>query len=524
VKIPTKKELLELQRKYRTDKKIGEVFGVPGRLVAYWRSKKKIGTYNQPKYSRDKILELWERFGNDKLAGLELGITGAGFRQWRIKYGFKSKPLRLKFEQLELSLPEEAKRNKFSRKETFVQKLLARKAGLKSADEGQVIEISPDVAVSGIEALSVYQHFREMGGSKIWDKSKVAIIYDRPVDTLRNVTPALQKQLKDFIRKQGLEKFYDIGWGSPYQVMVEEGLILPNHLAVGTGRHVLSFGGLGAFASDISPLDMAAVWAEGRIWLKIPPTIKIVIKGSVPRGVYARDLILKLFHDFGKGGANYRALEFYGETISTMAIAQRLVMATFAGELNAKSAYLPFDDLAQKHCRKFTKQKLVPIVADHDAHYENELEINVSYLTPQVAVADHQNAIRPIEEFSGKKIDLIVLGGCAHGSLTDLDQAAAVLRGRRVHRDTRVIIIPGSRKAYLEAVEKGLVRLFIESGCVVSNPGSDFRQWSTGDNERAFTTCACARIRERETYSGSPATAAATALEGAIADPRRYLL
>jgi 3-isopropylmalate/(R)-2-methylmalate dehydratase large subunit len=206
-----------------------------------------------------------------------------------------------------------------------------------------------------------------------------------------------------------------------------------------------------------------------------------------------------------------------------MSISQRFTMAGLTRDFNAKSVLVPFDGITQKYLKKFTRQKFAPMTADLDARYENELEIDVSYLTPQVATIDHLSHVKPVEEVSGKKLDLIVMGGCSHGSLADLEQAATILKGRRVHRDTRVLILPGSRNAYLDAIEKGYIKMFVESGCVVASPGFDIRQWSFGDTERTLATCNCSHLHGKEIYLGSPATAAASALEGAITDPRKYL-
>ncbi|NLI16450.1 MAG: hypothetical protein GX409_09220 [candidate division Zixibacteria bacterium] len=523
MKIPTKKELIELQKKYRTDKKIGEVFGVPGRLVAYWRSKKKIGPYNQPKYSREKITELWERFGNDKLAGLELGISGPGFRQWRIKYGLKNKPIRLKFEQLELLLPDNNRKTKTTRKETFIRKLLAKKAGLKTVDEGQVIDVAPDCAFIGVEATLALNYFKEMGVPRIWDKSKIAIVFDKPFFALGCRNHASLKSVREFIKKHGIDRFYDIGWGVSHQVITEQGLVLPNNLVLGTGSHTLAFGALSALAFEVSPMDIASVWATGRAWIKVPPTIKIIFKGTLARGVGAKDIVLKLFHDFGTGKANYRAIEFAGDTISTMSISQRFIIAGLTRDFNAKSVLLPFDAVTQKYLKKFSRQKFAPITPDQDARYENEMEIDVSYLTPQIASIDHQSHIKPVEEMVGKRIDLIVIGGCSHGTLADIEQAAMILRGRRAHRETRVLILPDSRNSYIEAIDKGYIKTLLESGCIVPSSGYDSGLWMMADAERILATCNCSQQHGKEFYLGSPATAAASALEGAITDPRKYL-
>jgi homoaconitase/3-isopropylmalate dehydratase large subunit len=181
------------------------------------------------------------------------------------------------------------------------------------------------------------------------------------------------------------------------------------------------YGGMGAFSTYVTATDMAAIWALGRTWLKTPPSIKIILKGSLTRGVYARDIVLKLFHDFGAGGANYRALEFYGEAISNMSMSQRFIMAGFSREFNVKSVFIPFDDLTYKYFRKITRQKINPVLADINACYENELEIDVSYLTPQIAHINHLSNVKPIEEYAGKRLDLIVLSGCVNGNLNDLE-------------------------------------------------------------------------------------------------------
>lgn len=533
MRIPKKKELLELQKKYRTDKKIAEVYGVPSRLVAYWRSKKNIGPYGLSKHSREKIVDLWERYGDDRLAGAELGISGPGFRQWRIKYSLKKKPAQLKMEQLELNLRDTYRKSRNFRRETFIRKVLAKKSGLKSVEEGQIINVQPDLAVSVDDTGQIINQFKQIGLPKIWDHSKIAIILNHWTKNESERTADAHKRIREFVKKHRIERFFDIGWGISHQIVLEEGLILPGRLVVATDTHAISYGCIGAFSTCISPLEMAVVWVSGRIWLKVPETIKVVINGFLARGVLAKDIILKLSRDLHFEEANYKALEFYGEAVSTMTVPQRLTLTSFSMEVGAKSAVVPFDEVSQRYLKRITKEKFSPIVADSNAKYENEIEVDISYLTPQVACPDNVSHIKPVEDVAGKKIDQVILSGCTSGRLDEIETAASILRGRRIHRDTRMVIVPASRKTYLEAIDKGYIRSLVGSGCVVLSPGCGSCMGAHKDmlatDERVLTTNNreffwCTDFKNLEVYLASPATAAATALEGAIADPRKYLL
>jgi homoaconitase/3-isopropylmalate dehydratase large subunit len=533
MKIPRKKELLELQKKYQTDKKIGEVYGVPGRLVTYWRSKKNIGPYNKPKYSREKIMDIWERYGDDRLAGAELGISGPGFHQWRIKYAIKNKPTQLRMEQLELDFADFPSKTKSLRQETFARKLLARKAGLKTVEEGEVVTVEPDLMVAVDNVGLAIDQFYNSGNTKVFDQSKVAIILDYLLTSEPFNTANEHKKIREFAKKQGIMMFYDIGWGISQQVVIEEGLILPGQLAVGTNRHAAAYGCIGTYSTCVEPQTMANIWATGKIQLKVPPTTKIVINGHLHRGVTTSDIILKLSRDINKLAAGNRAVEFYGRTVSEMNVSRRITLTNFAIDAGAASAVVPFDDIIQKYLKKITKAKYKPVKADIDAGYENEIEFDVSYLTPLIGYDNNFKNIKPVEELAGKRIDHVVLGGCTNGRLEDLEIAALILRGRRIHRNTRMFIVPSSRKTCLEAIDKGYIRTFIESGCLVFNPSHhsclNANHGMLAEGERALTTtCRNALTDDKdsnspEIYVASPATAAATALAGRITDPRKYL-
>jgi 3-isopropylmalate/(R)-2-methylmalate dehydratase large subunit len=239
--------------------------------------------------------------------------------------------------------------------------------------------------------------------------------------------------------------------------------------------------------------------------------------------------MLKLQRDLSPDIVNYTALEICGPTVSCMSVSERFTLTNTALEMGAKSAMVPFDEVTARYLKKVSKARMAPLSSDANASYEREIDVDVDYLTPQVGCPDLSNPVMPVEEAAGKRIDHVVLGSCANGRIDDLEIAARILRGRRIHRDVRMIIVPGSRKVLSEALDKGLIKTFIESGCVVSNPGCSTCLYtnpsSVAREERALTTTNRATVgmnNNSQIYSASPATASATALEGAIADPRKY--
>lgn len=530
MKIPKKKELLELQKKYRTDKKIGEVYGVPARLVAYWRSKKKIGAFSMPKYSRERVLDLWERYGDDRLAGQELGITGPGFRRWRKMYGITQKPDALKMEQLELGL-DTGVPAKSSRKETFVRKIVARAGNLKTVEIGQEIEITPDITFAVDNAGSAIDKFHQNGNRSIWDNSRVIIVLNH-IPMVRSDSHAeKQKAIRDFVKQQSISNFYDIGYGISHQVIFEEGLILPGQLGFSTDFFAASPGCLGAYCVKVDSDSMASIWAEGRLKFRVPRSLKVTINGHLSRGVSTSDAFFKLTRDISKYTDENIAVEFHGPAVSSMSISQRFNLVNLALECGASSAVVPYDDVTARYIRKVTKAKYKPIKPDIDAEYDYEIDTDITYLTPHVICPNSFRHVHPIEEVTGKRIDHVVVGGFTHGCLDDLEIAAGILRGRRISRNTRMLIIPGSRKTYIEAIDKGYIRTFIESGGVILSPSyascMGASQGMIAKGERGLATSR-GGIQDSENhgeiYIASPATAAASALNGVITDPRKYLL
>jgi 3-isopropylmalate/(R)-2-methylmalate dehydratase large subunit len=532
MKSPKKEELRKLIKQYKTDKRIGQALnGVPANLVAYWRRKKGLDKVSFPKYSLEEIKALWEKWGDDQKAGEELGITKAAFYKWRRKYGIKEKPKFLKLEQLELNFAILSSSSQPGN-QTIAQKILAKKADKKEALVGEIVNVEPDLAMSHDNAGLVIKQFKEIGVEKVWNPDKIVIPLDHRAPAESEKTATAHRSIRIFVKEQGIKKFYDIKEGICHQIVVEKAHILPGQLGVGTDSHTTSWGCLSAISTGIGATEMAAVWATGKIWLRVPETLKITISGKLPLGVYAKDVILFLAKELTVEGATYKSIEYYGETIRNMSISERFTMCNLSMEMGAKFATVPLDEVTQKYLSKRNSTPYQPIWADKDAVYEKEFNYHIDKLEPQIAFPHNVDNVKPISEVRGIKIDQVVLGSCTNGRLDDLEIAARILAGRKVHPDVRMLILPGSKEIYLQAMKKGFLKIFLEADAVILNPGCGpclgAHQGILAKGERALTTTnrnfkGRMGSPESEVYLASPAVASATAIKGEISDPREFL-
>jgi 3-isopropylmalate/(R)-2-methylmalate dehydratase large subunit len=541
MKIPRKEELLKLQAQYKTDKKIGEALGeVPEYLVAYWRRKKNIGRYSLPKYSRERIKDLWETYGSDEKAGAELGISKSGFYKWRKTYNLMDKPRALKFQQLEFMLagqtdpamPAGILAAATSGTQTIAQKLLAKKAGKPQTQVGEIVNAEPDLAMSHDNAGLVIKQFRQIGKDKVWNRRNIVIPLDHRAPAESEKTATAHKSIREFVKEQRIDDFYDIREGICHQVIIEKGHILPGELAVGTDSHTTSYGCLGALSTGIGATEMAAVWATGQIWLKVPESVRIVIRGQMPKGVYAKDVILHIIGELTVEGASYKSVEYYGDAVARMSISERFTLCNLSMEMGAKFAVVPFDRVTRKYLSGITDRRFEPIFSDRNAVFEKEYEFEVSRLEPQVACPHNVDNVKPVSEVKGTRIDQVVLGSCTNGRLDDLEVAAKMLKGKKVHPDLRMLVLPATRTIYSEAMRKGFLKIFLEAGAVILNPGCGpclgAHQGILAAGERCLATTnrnfkGRMGSPESEVYLASPAVAAATAIRGEIADPRRFV-
>jgi len=413
---------------------------------------------------------------------------------------------------------------------TFAEKLLAAKAGEARVRPGQIIEASPDVAMSHDNAGLVITQFKRIGVDRVWDPSKIVIPLDHRVPAESTKTANAHKMIREFVKAQGITAFYDVREGVCHQVMVEKAHVLPGALALGTDSHTTSYGCVAAFGTGIGATEMAAVWATGKLWLRVPESIRVDAAGGFPDMVYPKDLILYLVGRLGVEGANYCSVEFHGPAVAAMGIPGRFTLCNLAMEMGAKNAVVPYDRVTGDFLNGIGAGHGTAFLPDGDAEYVRKEICDVSRLAPQVACPHSVDNVRPVEEVAGKKIDQVVLGSCTNGRIEDLEVAAAIISGKRIHPDVRMLVVPASRTILLEAMKCGAIQKLVEAGAVLVNPGCGpclgAHEGILGDGE----VCLASTNRNfkgrmgsptSEVYLASPATVAASALTGKITDPRR---
>jgi 3-isopropylmalate/(R)-2-methylmalate dehydratase large subunit len=392
-------------------------------------------------------------------------------------------------------------------------------------------------------AALVINQFKEIYEStglpaNVWDPSRIAIIFDHRVPAESKKTATNQKLTREFVAEQGITKFHDIRGdqgGICHQILPENGYVLPGTVLVGTDSHTTTHGALGTFAFGIGATEMASVWALGRVLnVEVPATIKVVINGKMQKGVYPKDIILNIIGKLTNQGANYKVLEFHGTAIQEMDTSGRLTISNMAVEAGATAGIILPDAETVRYLREVAgyEGEIDMLLPDKDAEYEKVIEINADELAPQVACPHHVDNVKPITEVEGIKIDQVVIGSCTNGRIDDLEIAANMIRGRKVNLGTRMLVFPASYRVYEEALERGYISDFIKAGAVVMNPGCGpclgIHQGALGNGERAFSTTnrnfkGRMGNPDAEVYLGSPAAAAATAINGFITDPRMFM-
>ena len=534
-RIPTKGELVQLQKLYKTDEKIGErLGGVPPYLIAYWRRKKNVPKHSQPKFSEKEIRNLWERFGDDDKCGLELGISKAAFYNWRRRYGIREKPAFLKLEQLELDFPGSATPSTTASlygRQTLVQKVLSRIAQISRVEVGQTVTVEPDLVTIDAGVLQVIDEFKKTGTELIWNPNKLFVSLSLcPRAGLENAAEML-KRIREFLKRQGVRNLYDAAEGCCHQVAVETGLVLPGQLIVGCDKYAVSYGCLSAFGINLAPNRIAEIWSSGATEVTVPSSIRIDINGRRARGVFGKDIALSVVKMLGAVDTRGRAIEYYGHVVAGMSLSERFTLANLSIDTGAETAVCGFDSTTRRFLTGRAVGNYTPMVADRNAEYEEMYQITIDHLTPMLAQATATMEVLPVTERESLPVQVIVLGTASNGRFDDLRIAAEILKGKQVHADCRLLVYPSSRSVYLEALKKGLIRVLVEAGAVVMYPGygglTDIRTMLAA-GERALTTTNYSRISgtsksNTEVFLCSPATAAASALNGVITDPTRYV-
>ena len=426
---------------------------------------------------------------------------------------------------------------------TVVEKILARASGRASVKVGDVVEPRVDLAMSHENAALVINQFREIyKGTGLpvrpWDSSKITIVFDHRVPAESAKTATNQKKVREFVADQGIARFHDVRGdvgGICHQILPENGYVLPGTVVVGTDSHTTSHGALGAFAFGVGATEMASVWALGTaVNVEVPATIKVSVTGRFRPYVGAKDLILHLIGRLGAEGANFRVIEFHGETIRRMPTSGRLVLCNMSVEAGATSGIVPADEETQRYLREEAgvAADVAPVLPDADAGYAQELGLDVSDLEPQIACPHTVDNVKPLAAVEGVQVQQIVIGSCTNGRLDDLETAAGILKGRKVAAGTRMLVFPASWRIYQAALGKGLVGDLARAGALVMNPGCGpclgIHEGALGDGETALSTTN-RNFKGRmgnpnsAVYLCSPAVAAASAVRGVVSDPRKLM-
>ncbi len=414
---------------------------------------------------------------------------------------------------------------------TLAEKILARASGRDVVAPDQIVVARVDLAMSHENADLVRKSFLEIGVARVWDPSKIVIIFDHRIPAESEKTATTHKAVREFVAAQGIKNFYDVGRGGIcHQVLPENGHVRPGMVLVGTDSHTTTHGAFGAFATGIGATEMAGVWTEGTLWFKVPSTLRVEVTGEFRPWICAKDLILRVIGMLGAAGADYQAVEFDGPAIRNMTVASRMVLTNLSMEMGAKVAFTPVDETLLDYLRPRTTEKLETIGPDPDARYQRVIHLSAGedLWEPQIACPHAVDNVKPLSELGEVPVDQAVLGSCTNGRLEDLEIAARILAGRTVHPHTRLIVIPASQQIYRSALRLGYLDALVAAGAMVNAPGCGPCVGVHQGILAAGETCVSSTNRnflgrmgskDSRVYLASPAVVAASAVAGKLAHP-----
>ncbi len=421
---------------------------------------------------------------------------------------------------------------------TFAEKALARAAGLSEAHAGDILEVRPNRILSHDNTAAIARIFyEELGAQRLADPERVCIVLDHasPPPTPKHAQN--HAEARRFVGEQGVRRFFDVGRGVCHQVLSEEGLALPGDLILGADSHTTHHGWLGAFGAGIGRSEAAVLWATGKLWLRVPESLRINLFGSLPPGVTAKDLCLAISRELGADGGLYCSLEFAGPGVESLTLESRMVIPNSMAEIGVKNAYLPpddkvFDYLAQRTNRPRPEVEAQALYPDEGATYAAEYDLHLDQLEPLVACPHSVEDVRPLAAVAGRRVDMAFIGTCTNGRLEDLAAAAQVLRGCRVHPGTRLVVVPASDRVYGDALKSGVLKTLLQAGAMIGVPGCGPCMGNHLGIPAAGEVVISTANRnfkgrmgqpEASIYLASPAVVAASAVLGRIAGPEEIL-
>jgi len=416
---------------------------------------------------------------------------------------------------------------------TLVEKILAEHSENKEVSPGEFINVRVDLILSNdITAPIAIREFKRLGVKHVFDPNKVVMVPDHFVPNKDIASAEQAKLMREFAHEQGII-YFEVGeMGIEHVLLPEQGLVLPGEVVIGADSHTCTYGALGAFATGMGSTDIAAAMATGDIWMKVPPTIRLIYHGSPGEWVGGKDLILHTIGQIGVDGALYSAMEFAGEAIEALSMDGRFTMANMAIEAGAKAGIFGVDNKTQLYVKSRAERPYLVYEPDNGAGYSNVIEYDVSDMEPQVALPHSPANVRPVSQVGNIEINQAVIGSCTNGRIEDLRVAAQILKGRKIHPGVRCIIIPGSQQVYLDALVEGMLGVFIRAGAVVSTPTCGpclgGHMGVLADGERCVSTTNRNFVgrmgsTKAEVYLANPAIAAASAVAGKIAGPEEVL-
>ena len=417
---------------------------------------------------------------------------------------------------------------------TMTQKILAAHAGLETVEAGQLIEAKLDMVLGNDVTTPVAIHEMEkFKNQEVFDKDKIAMVLDHFTPNKDIKSAEHCKCVRQYANEHNITNFFDVGEvGIEHALLPEKGLVVAGNAVIGADSHTCTYGALGAFSTGVGSTDMAAGMATGKAWFKVPSAIKFVLTGKPAEWISGKDIILHIIGMIGVDGALYKSMEFVGDGIRYLSMDDRFTMANMAIEAGGKNGIFPVDDVTIAYMKEHSTKEYTVYEADEDAVYDETYTIDLSTLKPTVAFPHLPENTKTIDEVGDIKIDQVVIGSCTNGHITDLRIAAQIMKGRKVAKGLRVIIIPATQAIYLQAMEEGLLKIFIESGAIVSTPtcgpclGGHMGILAAG--ERAVATTNRNFVGrmghvESEVYLASPAVAAASAITGKISAPSEII-
>ncbi|NIM92616.1 MAG: homoaconitate hydratase family protein [Anaerolineales bacterium] len=415
---------------------------------------------------------------------------------------------------------------------TFAEKVLAKKAGIETVVAGQIVEITPDVALSHDNSAAILGIFDKMGGKRVFDPEMHAIFLDHAAPPPTTKHAENHRLIREFVRDQNIPHFFDVGRGVCHQVLVEVGLALPGEIVLGSDSHTPHAGSMGAFSAGIGRSEMASIWAMGSLWLRVPETLKITVNGKFEDGVTSKDLALYVIGDLGSDGALYMSVEWHGETIEEMTLSQRAVLTNLMAEMGAKNSYIPPDQKVFDYLEGRAKRSYDPIYSDPDADCQLNQEFDASSLEPMISCPHTVDNVQPLSQVKGTSVDQAFIGTCTNGRLEDLASAAQILNGKQISSNVRLIIIPASSEVYLDALDAGFIETFLRAGAIIESPGCGpcmgNHMGVPAEGEVSISTAnrnfrGRMGTKESEIYLANPAVVAATAIAGEIIHPRELI-